>query len=202
MKTRPEPARIRFTLCVNGLEFRELCLRPRRGSRNDFDVLINDSRIGPFALHEDFQLDVPTRAPGIWRRLSMPELKAAVLGEARRYAYDLDEPTRESEDTGDGSGQSNLEPIPRIPIEGDSSHIDRASEALRRSSIGFEIVGGLDSRGQSTGHLTLVVGSLLGARMCLRRVGFLETQESRCVLLDSITGWKVHLLKGRSWTRA
>lgn len=112
----------------------------------------------------------------------------AVLAKAQRYAYDLDELTRASDDSADISRQSILEPIPRVPNEGDSGHIRRAGEALTRAGIRFQIVGGLDSPGQSWGHVTLVVHSLLGARMWLRRAGFLETRESRCVLLDSRSG--------------
>jgi hypothetical protein len=47
--------------------------------------------------------------------------------------------------------------IGRIPVEGDSSHIGRADEALTRAGIRFQIVGGLDSRGRGVCHVTLVV---------------------------------------------
>jgi len=75
--------------------------------------------------------------------------------------------------------------------------MDRLHSSLLHARIQYGIVGGLDSRGRSAGHLTVAVSSLLGAGTCLRRAGFLESPESKYVLVDSITGWKVRLLVGK-----
>lgn len=49
MKARPEPARISFTLRVNGLEFQEVRLRPRgkRHVKIPTSYLINQNKPGP-----------------------------------------------------------------------------------------------------------------------------------------------------------
>jgi len=87
------------------------------------------------------------------------------------------------------------EHLPRIPIEGVSSHIDRAKEALSRGKARYKIIGGIGSRGHIWGHATFPVGSLFEARIHLRRAGFLQCSESKYVLLDSENGWKIHVFE-------
>jgi hypothetical protein len=74
-----------------------------------------------------------------------------------------------------------------LPIEGDSSHIERAKHALLRGEIRYQIVGGIGSRGRVWGHATFLVTSLLGAQICLRRAGFLQSSAffHRCIVLST-----------------
>jgi len=194
MNPRAGALRISFPLRVNNLKFRDVSLRPSGASRQDFDVVVHDIRIGSFALHDEFVLEVPSSDFTHWQQLSFRELKAAILEAVRTYAYDLGQLAFPAEAIPDAAKDSTSGPIPRLPIDGDSSHIGRASHALNQAGIRFEIVGGLGRSGQIRGHLTLAVSSVLDARMCLGRAGFLETGESRCVLMDSTSGWKVQLL--------
>jgi hypothetical protein len=191
--------RISLTIRVNGLEFREVILRRCVEDRQKWQVAISDRWVGCFALHEGFQLEIRPDG-GVetdWQRISLADLRIAALQEAQNGAIDLEEvaPTtcgQREDPTTDDRGI-----IARIPVEGDSSHVDRLSQALSQARIRFQMVGGLDGRGQGSGHVTLVVSSLPAARVWLWRAGFLESPESKYVLIDSQTGWKVRLLEGR-----
>ena len=122
--------------------------------------------------------------------------KVALLEQAHKAACDPCAGLTTPEGHTDPPKNRMAATITRIPVEGDSSHIGRADEALTRAGIRFEIVGGVDSRGRGACHVTLVVCSLVGAGTCLRRASFRESPESKYVLVDSATGWKVRLLPG------
>jgi hypothetical protein len=122
------------------------------------------------------------------------------LEEAQNGVYDLEEIVSTAHCQREGPTEAGHEIIERIPVEGDSSHIDRFSKALSRAQVRFQIVSGVGSRGQSSGHVAVVVSSLLSARISLWRAGFIESPESKYVLIDSQTGWKVRLLEERPRT--
>ena len=197
MSRRSKPCWFAFDLRANEIEFREISLRLRDQHPPDFEIVVRDRLLGSFALHEGFLLEIPRREEKLdgWESVTLTELRQDVWTQARSVCM---EPVARTD------GQSSPAKSPervfrgtfeRIPVEGDASHLDRAVEALRRGGIRFEIIGGLNSRGRAE-HLTLAVPSLLGARTCLRRAGFLETSESKCVLVDSPSGWKVCVLQG------
>jgi len=188
-----------FAVRVNGVEFHEASLRRCGGRLTEFEIIIRDRELGSFALHEEFLLEVlegkerNTR----WRQLSLVELKLVVMQAAENAACDLHQEFPTPERGAEDLKRPVRAIIERIPVEGDSSHLRRIEEALTRAGIRVQIVGGLDSRGRGACHITLAVRSLVGAGTCLRRAGFLESQESKYVLVDSRTGWKVRLLEGR-----
>jgi hypothetical protein len=188
-----------FPLRVNGVAFHEAALRASGAHPTNIQVVIRDRQLGVFALHEEFVLEIREQewegAP--WRQVSIGELTVAVSQAAERVACDAHAGRGVVEESLEARNAAVSENLERIPVEGDSSHVGRAGEALTRARIRFQIVGGLDSRGRSACHLTLVVPTLLGAGTCLRRAGFLESLESKYVLVDSRTGWKLRLLQGR-----
>jgi hypothetical protein len=188
-----------FAVRVNGVEFHEASVRPCDGHPTKFEVMIRDPQLGSFALREEFLLEVAESKEDntAWRQISLGELKIAVLEEAQKVVCDPYRGPSTPKRHWDTSRTSARGILRRIPVEGDSSHVGRFEEALTRAGIRFQIVGGLDSRGRCACHVTLVVRSLSGARMCLRRAGFLDSPESKHVLIDSKTGWKVRLLEGR-----
>jgi hypothetical protein len=188
-----------FSIRVNGLEFLEACLRPGGPGHSTLEVVIRDRQLGNFALHEEFLLEIQESQNGHmgWQSVSLTELKCA-LGK-HVYITDSDfgwsaSPCRVSPGT---SPRPAIMRNERMPVDGDTSHVDRVHASLTQSRIRYQIVGGLDSRGRARGHLTLAVNSLAGAGMCLRRAGFFESPESKYVVIDSQTGWKVRLLEGR-----
>lgn len=188
-----------FAVRVNGVEFHQASLRSCSENATNFEVVIRDRQLGSFALHEDFLLELlEGKEHNIrWRPVSLTELNDAITKEARITDSDFGRSTSSDSSPSDNPPRPSHSRLERIPIEGDASHIDRLRAALLEARIRYHIVGGLDSRGRSWGHLTLVVSSLLRAGMCLRRGGFLESSESKYVLIDSRTGWKVRLLEGR-----
>jgi len=187
-----------FPLRVNGVTFYETTLRASGAHPTNVQVVVRDRQLGVFALHEEFVLEIREQewegAP--WRQVSMGELTVVVSQAAERVACDAHAGRRVVEESLEARNAVVSENLGRIPVEGDSSHVGRAEKALTRAGIRFQIVGGLDSRGRSACHLTLVA-TIVGAGTCLQRTGFLESPESKCVLVDSRTGWKLRLLQGK-----
>lgn len=179
-----------FSLRVNGIEFAEVAVRSCGEQAKDFELMIRDHHLGAFALHEEFVLEIPDSIHAIsgWRPVSFSELMSVIWTAALMLHLDV------LTDTISNSGQSHCR-MERIPVEGDSSHIDRLYRSLQQARIGYQIVGGLDSRGRGRGHLTVAVSSLVSAGTSLRRAGFFESPGSRTLLIDSSTGWKVRLLE-------
>jgi hypothetical protein len=170
----------------------------------DFNLIIEHRLLGRFALHEEFALELqggPDEV-GTWRRISLAELKDAFV-RASKHSDDLDvsQGTDESDELLDceieawAGGPAG--PIPRIPVENDTSHIEQADRVLSRAGIRYRTVGGIGSRGDISGHVTYLVNSLGPSKRHLCRSGFIASPESESVLVHSINGWKIRLLVGR-----
>jgi hypothetical protein len=188
-----------FSMRVNGVEFHQASRRQCGAHPTDFEVVIRDRQLGSFALHEEFGFEIPTGVDGnaSWGPVTLLEIKDGVGKVAQMTTPDFVARTSPGSSASHELQRSSHCRIERIPVEGDSTHMDRLLASLLRARIRYQIVGGLDSRGRSAGHLTVAVSPLLGAGTCLRRAGFLETSDSKYVLVDSITGWKVRLLEGK-----
>jgi hypothetical protein len=182
---------------VNGIEFRQVSLRPRDGHGAKCEVVIRDRHLGSFALHEGFVLEVleAEEEDPRWRHVSLLELSKTISIEVQSKNADFGCDTYLDSSLGRYYEKHLHGPIERIPVEGDAGHLDRLHTALIEAQIRYRIVGGLDNCGRSWGHLTLAVSPMARAGMCLRRAGFLESSESQYVLIDSRTGWKVRLLE-------
>lgn len=121
-----------FSVRVNGVEFQLVCLRPCVEQSTLLDVVIRDRLLGSFALHEEFVLELPRGKEDDrrWCPVSLQELKDAIGKEVR--VTDTNIGAR----IGLGSSPSqDLQRAPRcridrIPVEGDSSHLDRLHEYL------------------------------------------------------------------------
>ena len=122
--------------------------------------------------------------------VSLEELKVAFLEAFRDIAaqQEADEKTKGLLRTlSETSAVPHCEHLPGIPIERDSSHIDRSKDALSRGKVQYKTIGGIGSHGHVWGHATFLVRSLLGVRTHPRRAGFLQSSESKYVLIDSET---------------
>jgi len=205
MKSSSKLVWIRLNFRVNDLEFREGLMRPNEQDATDFQILIEDKFLGAFALHDDFDLQMWDRE-GVrgWRKVSLEELKMAFLETSRNVGAtrteEQDERSTPLAGLPDASDAPNSSFLPRIPIEGDSSHIDRATEALSRGRVKYQIVGGIGSQRQVWGHATFLVDSLPCARTLLYRAGFLPSCDSEQVIIDSKNGWKIRLLGEKAKT--
>lgn len=203
MRSSSKLARVRLDFRVNELEFQQGLIKPCEDDPIDFQIFIEHNFLGAFALHEDFVLELRgSDSGGAWEKVSFEELKIAFLEASCNVS--AKETEREHERTlellrglSEVSVVANSVHFPRIPIEGDSSHIDRARNALLRGKIHCQIIGGIGGAGHVWGHLTFLVNSLPGAMTQLRQAGFLPTPESNCVLIDSENGWKIRLLEER-----
>jgi hypothetical protein len=200
MRSSSKLARVRLDFRVNELEFHQGLIKPSEDDPIDFQILIEHKFLGSFALHEDFVLELRNSdSVGAWEKASFEELKIAFLEASHNVSTKETEGELEKtvELLCDLSGVSlvaNSAHLPRMPIEGDSAHVERAKEALSQGRVCYQIVGGIGSRGRIWGHATFLVHSLLGAQICLRRAGFLRATDSEHVLIDSENGWKIRLL--------
>ncbi len=188
---------------VNGVELRRARLTPTPSNSAPYDVVIEHRLLGRFALHDEFVLelrDARERMTG-WREVPLDILRDALVQKL--------EPSKDQETDAangmideiedwepDGASQDKHGFIPRIPVEGDMSHIGRAERALALGGIRNRIVGGIGSRGRIWGHVTFLVASPDKAQVDLLRAGFVQSPESEHVLVDSKNGWKVRLLPG------
>jgi len=197
MRSSSKLAWIRINFRVNDLEFRQGLMRPSEPDANDFQILIEDRFLGSFALHDDFDLQLRGREGGDWKKVSLEELKMAFLETFSNVGAAGTQEVLESSTPLAGldvSDAGNSLFVPRISIEGDSGHINRATEAFSRGRVKYQIVGGIGSRGQVWGNATFVVDSLHCARILLYRAGFLPSSDSEHVVIDSKNGWKIRLL--------
>jgi len=189
-----------FSMRVNGVEFHQASWRSCVEHPTDFEVVIRDRQLGSFALHEEFVLEIPggKESNAGWCPVTLLEMTDAVRKDAQLTTPDFVGRTSPGSIPSRELPRSSHCRIERIPVEGDSSHLERLHESLLTARIQYQIVGGLDSRGRSWGHLTVAVSSFFGAVTCLRRAGFLDSPESQFVVIDSRTGWKVRLLEQRA----
>lgn len=185
---------VRFNFRVNDLEFAEALLRPRGEDPADVQLIIEHRFLGSFALHDDFVLEVRGIGVPTWRRVNLEELKLAFL-EASRNDGGVTEKEWDRWGVSGADADGIHANLPRMAVEGDSSHIVRAREAFLRGGIRYKIIGGVGSRGQIWGHATFLVNSLRGARALLCDGGFISSSDSPQVLIDSKNGWKIRLLE-------
>jgi hypothetical protein len=203
MRPLSKLARVRLDFRVNGLEFQQGLIKPCEDDPIDFQIFIEHKFLGSFALHEDFVLELRgTDGVGAWENASFDELKIAFLEASHNVSAKETEGEHEKtmellRGLSEVSVVANSAHFPRLPIEGDSAHIERARDAFSRGKIHCQIIGGIGSAGHVWGHLTFLVDSLPGAITQLRQAGFLTTPESNCVLIDSENGWKIRLLEER-----
>lgn len=190
--------RIPLEFRVNGLEFRQGYLERSKENPARVDVLVEHRLLGRLRLHEEFVLELHQGPSREWHSATLEELKASLLEANKRQSR---EPTGDDVVAGCVSSPSEKWPsrrflfFVRIPVEGDDSHLARVREAFSLAGEPFRIVGGLDSRGHCTGHVTLAVQSVFEAQKLLSEAGFLQSRESRYEFVDSCNGWKTRLLK-------
>ncbi len=195
MRSRSKLKWVRLNFRVNDLEFEEVLMRPCERDPTDFQLVIEHRFLGSFALHEEFFLERRENGcAGGWRPVSLEELKLASLEGSRNDSG----VTKREGDRWEVPGldaDANHAKIPRIPVEGDSGHFDRAKEAFERGELRYQIVGGIGSHGKIWGHATFLVDSLPRARALLYTAGFIPSSDSRQVLIDSRNGWNVRLIE-------
>jgi hypothetical protein len=188
---------------VNEIEFLQAQFRPAGNDATDFQIVIEHPFLGSFAVHEEFDFELRADDDaGTWEKVSLEQLKMAILRASRfvRVQPSRGEYERTSERLGVLSGAHPVAPnehLPRISIQGDSSHLERAQVALSLGKVRYKIIGGIGSQGRVWGHATVLVDSLLVARTHLHRAGFLQSSKSTLVLTDSENGWKICLLEAR-----
>lgn len=196
MRPDSKPVWARLNFRVNELEFAEALMRPCKKDPTDFQLVVEHRLLGSFALHEDFFLEKREGRLATWRQVSLLELKLAFL-EASRNDGGVEPRTDEPWDLAGRELHANQANIPRIPFEGDDTHLDCATEAFERGEVCYQIVGGKGSHGKIWGHATLVVDSLRRAHALLCTAGFLPSSDSQQVLIDSRNGWKLRLLEAK-----
>ena len=171
MKGIPGATMVSTQLRVNGLVFAQVGLRPNDTFRNEFDIVVQDPRLGVFALSEAFVLEIADCQENFidWCEVSFLELKRLLVSSigTAGVKYPRERMSLQNvaaEVAEESRPEIGLEPFPRIAVEGDNSHLVRAEDAFRQKGIGFRLVGGQGSCSRHWGHATYVVYDLLEAR--------------------------------------
>ena len=125
-------------LRVNGLVLTQVGLRPNDMFRNEIDIVVQDPRLGVFALSEAFVLEIADCHEDFveWRAVSFLELKRLVVSSIGTAGVKYPCEVRSSQNVAaevaeESRPEIGLEPFPRIPVEGDNSHLVRAEDAFR-----------------------------------------------------------------------
>jgi hypothetical protein len=174
-------------LLVNGLSMRTVRVRQGGESTGDFEVIVTDLMLGPFALHSGFEIDVPEPDSG-WRRVSLDELKGILRSRYLLPAEDLPK----ASDIAECRLFARVDDI-QIPCWERSPLAVRGREeaCVRYVQRIFYRVG--------IPHLvsgaTFVVPSVPTARIPLQRAGFRKSAISPSALLEPRTQVTIQLVE-------
>jgi hypothetical protein len=180
---KPDQADVRrLHVRVNGIAFESVRVRHDLGS-GDFDILIEDPRIGRFALTAAVP-DLELRdEDSDWRQVTLDELKK-ILADGGELAEVAEEPQV--------SEAVERESFNRLVAEGE--HIMNAEIALFRAGIAFLQLPFQQNKFASNLFMVLNVPK---AKACLQRAGFQPKVDSETVLFDSRNGQPIQLIQGR-----
>jgi hypothetical protein len=178
---KPKRADVRqVNVKVSGITFESVRVRHDLGSE-DFDILIDDSRIGRFALTAAVPSLELRDEDSDWRQVTLDELKK-ILADDGVLAEAAEEPQAFAE----------RESFNRLVAEGE--HIMNAEIALFRAGIPFLQLPFQQNKFASN---LFMVMSVPKAKACLLRAGFQPKFDSETVLFDGCNGQPVQLIQGR-----
>src|ERR1035441_10089428 len=178
---KPDRADVRqVNVRVNGITFESVRVRHNLGA-NDFDIVIDDPRIGRFALTPAVPNLELREEDSEWRQVTLDELKK-VLANDGELAEVAEEPQASAE----------RESFNRLVAEGE--HIMNAEIALFNAGIPFLQLPFQQNKFASNLFMVLSVPK---ARACLQRAGFQAKFDSETVLFDGCNGQAVQLIQGK-----
>jgi hypothetical protein len=180
---KPNPADVRqVNVRVSGITFESVRVRHDLGS-GDFDILIDDPRVGRIALTPAVP-DLELRdEDSDWRQVTLDELKK-ILADDGELAEAAEEPQ--------ASETAECESFNRRVAEGE--HIMNAEIALFRAGIPFLQLPFQQNKFASNLFMVL---NLSKAKACLQRAGFQAKFDSETVLFDGGNGQAVQLIQGK-----
>ena len=180
---KPDRADVRQVhVRVNGITFESVRVRHDLGS-GDFDILIDDPRVGRISLTPAVP-DLELRdKDSDWRQVTLDELKKVVADDSE--LADAAEDPQASE-------TAERESFNRLVAEGE--HIMNAEIALFRAGIPFLQLPFQQNKFASN---LFMVPSVPKARACLQRAGFQPKFDSETVLFDGCNGQAVQLIQGK-----
>jgi len=180
---KPNRADVRqVNVKVSGITFEAVRLRHDIGS-GDFDILIDDPRVGRIALTPAVP-DLELRdEDSDWRQVTLDELKK-ILADDGELADAAEEPQ--------ASEAAERESFNRRVAEGE--HIMNAEIALFRAGISFLQLPFQQNKFASN---LFMVMSVPKAKACLLRARFQPKFDSETVLFDGRNGQAVQLIQGK-----
>lgn len=174
-------------LLLNGVSVRTVRVRQGAESAGDFDVVVSDPVLGPFALHSGFEIDVP-EPDSNWRRVSLDELKGILKSRHLLPADDLPKASEVAE-------CRLFAPVNDIQIP----YWERSRlSTLGREAACVRYVQRIFYRVEIP-HLvsgtTFTVPSALTARIPLKRAGFRQSAISPSALVEPRTEVSIQLIE-------
>jgi hypothetical protein len=180
---------------INSTLAKSVRLRFHPGAPRDFDVVVEDPRLGVFALHSEFDLLVKEEGSE-WRPVTLDELRSILIAHrdflvANRDFLDAgvepnDRQTLELTPSGEPDQFARKRPkLVRLgTIIGLDACVQRIEAILYRAFIPHLTAGS-----------TFVVPSMLNARECLLRAGFHQDERYEAVLFDPERRIAIRLLE-------
>jgi hypothetical protein len=180
---KPNRADVRqVNVKVSGITFESVRVRHDLGS-GDFDILIDDPRVGRISLTPAVP-DLELRdKDSDWRQVTLDELKK-ILADDGQLADAAEEPQ--------ASEAAERESFNRLVAEGE--HIMNAEIALFRAGIPFLQLPFQQNKFASNLFMVL---NLSKAKACLQRAGFQAKFDSETVLFDGGNWQAVQLIQGK-----
>ena len=173
---------------INSTLAKSVRLRSHPGAPGDFEVVVEDSWLGSFAVHHNFDLLLKEK-DSEWRPVTLDELRSILI--ANRDCLDAGEEPNDRQTlelTPRGEPAEFAWKSPRLvrlgEIIGLDACVQRIETLLYRASIPHQRAGS-----------TFIVPSMRDARECLRRGGFCQDQRYESVRVDPNSGIAIRLLE-------
>jgi hypothetical protein len=188
---------IQLQLRVNGLGFHFVWLSGRIDGGSD--LVVQDPRLGEFALHGGFELQIRQMAEEAeWRRVSVEELKNIVASAVRipgkSYQPSVSEmPEAEMFEPPDRVDNPNGS----IKIKPQAAHVRRAQEILYKAAVPHLVVEYAPEQERGGVGTVIMVPKMMKATIWLRRGGFKQSPESKAVLYEPESGRSIVLVERR-----
>jgi hypothetical protein len=186
----PEPSEANEVTCdlrLNGVPLQSVSIRNRPDYPDNFDLVVTDPVVGPFALNPDFEIDV-RESDSDWGRVSLDELKGIITRTALLKIEDLPKASEIAEcrlfARVDDIEIPTWESTPRSVLRRQDACVRYVQRIFYRVGIPHLVAG-----------TTFCVPSAPTARIPLKRAGFRQSKISPSALVEPWTGCAIQLIE-------
>lgn len=190
----PEPIKIDelpWELRINGILLRSVQIRWASDSAEDFQLVITHPTLGPFSLHDGFELEMREQGSP-WHPVRLEQLKKSLV-EGSEFLHADDIP--KSSEIAERRLFNRLDAIdiphrrsPRLSeLTGHDECVREVQKVLCEARVPHQVAG-----------TVFVVPSAFRARICLIRAGFRKSPISPAALVEPRSGRAIQLVERRT----